>query len=30
MSQFSNMPLSGVCRPVISTERELVHMTAGQ
>jgi hypothetical protein len=28
MSALSNMPLSGVCRPVSTTDRELVHMVA--
>ena len=29
-SAFSNMRLSAVCSPVISTARDDVHMTAGQ
>jgi len=28
MSVLSNMPLSGVCKPVSSTERDGVHMIA--
>jgi hypothetical protein len=29
-SAFSNMRLSAVCNPVISTARDEVHITAGQ